>query len=497
MLKICKDLFEKWNLKVRYCHWKGNDHIIDGLEGEGDLDVFVLPDDKKNAETILLDLMFVKVRQQDFYTYPLVDEWIGFDYDTGSLVHVHLHYQMVTGTDFCKEYVFPWNDIIIENRILDESGLYVPARELELIMFYMRTALKASDKRHISPRKHREGFQYLKEKCDKQKLQSLTSMLVDGHAERFYELMTSPNITHNEWFEVYNIAKTILNKRYGNFRVFLRHNYYKFYHRILTYCNIHYSATNILKKRLPNQGMSICFIGVDGSGKSTVSKEISKWLSWKLDTHSFYLGSGDGYNSVLRSSMHAISRIKQIFLGRHKSRTTTTNVKKINENNSTLVNNSTGGFGSTLFSCLYSVEVAKHCKTQLKKSFHYQDRGGISIYDRFPQIQYTGIYDGPKVTSNFGNSGYGWISFFSRKENALLGECQKYQPTLVFKLVISVEESIKRKHDAEEIIRKKVDITQNLKFPCSEIHVIDAMQNYNDEILEIKRIIWAKISTRL
>lgn len=497
MLEICKKLFDKWNKEVRYCHWKGNDHIIDGLIGKGDLDIFVLPDDKSIAESSLQELKFIKVRQQKFYTYPLVDEWIGFDYKTGSLVHVHLHYQLVTGTDFCKEYVFPWDNMIIDTRCIDKTGIFVPTRELELIMFYMRTALKAKDKKHIVPRKHKDGFHFLKDRCEKDKIRLFLNKLFPEKANAFYKLISKPELSYDEWYEVYLIASSVLKdyKKLGGIRVFIRHNYYKIYHRLVSFLNQHFGANFILKKRLPHSGLSICFIGVDGSGKSTVSKDISKWLSWKLDTHSFYLGSGDGYNSLLRKSMKFIVCIKNALKRNNikghsqdqimPSRNFNSDSKKVSYS-----------LSNVLFSCFYSVGVAKHCRKELKKAKKYQSDGGIAIYDRFPQNQFFGIYDGPKVMKNFGELGYSWVKLFSRKEERIISECQNFQPTIVFKLAIAFDESVRRKGDSEEIIKEKVEITQKLKFPNSEIHIIDAMQDYNEELLNIKRLIWTKINAK-
>ena len=54
MLEACKLLFNLWNDQgIRYCHWKSNEHLLEGLNGETDLDVYVCPQDKELAETLL------------------------------------------------------------------------------------------------------------------------------------------------------------------------------------------------------------------------------------------------------------------------------------------------------------------------------------------------------------------------------------------------------------------------------------------------------------
>ena len=128
MLQICKLLFELWNKDVRYCHWKSNEHLIEGLQGTTDLDVFVLPEDRSLAEKKLKQCKYIKFTPQDSSRYPMVDEWIGFDESTGKLVHVHLHYRIITGTKFCKEYVFPMDKMMIDYRILDpETNVFIAA----------------------------------------------------------------------------------------------------------------------------------------------------------------------------------------------------------------------------------------------------------------------------------------------------------------------------------------------------------------------------------
>ncbi len=53
MLSICKQIFSSWNdNNIKYCHWKSNEHLEDGLNGETDLDLFIQPEDQTKSLTI-------------------------------------------------------------------------------------------------------------------------------------------------------------------------------------------------------------------------------------------------------------------------------------------------------------------------------------------------------------------------------------------------------------------------------------------------------------
>ena len=59
-------------------------------------------------------------------------------------------------------------------------------------------------------------------------------------------------------------------------------------------------------KRVAGQGLVVAFIGSDGSGKSTLTAEIRKWLRYKLDVHGYYMGSGQGSTRLLDRLRHAV-----------------------------------------------------------------------------------------------------------------------------------------------------------------------------------------------
>ena len=44
------------------------------------------------------------------------------------------------------------------------------------------------------------------------------------------------------------------------------------------------------KKILSKNGIAIAFIGADGSGKSTIVNDITKWIKWKLEVKQIYMG---------------------------------------------------------------------------------------------------------------------------------------------------------------------------------------------------------------
>src|SRR5439155_17069655 len=78
-----------------------------------------------------------------------------------------------------------------------------------------------------------------------------------------------------------------------------------------------YLDTQVPEKRtLPHGGLIVAFLGVDGSGKSTATKEITRWLSRKVDVVSIYFGSGDGPASLPRRCLRrldaALSSLKAL-----------------------------------------------------------------------------------------------------------------------------------------------------------------------------------------
>ena len=77
----------------------------------------------------------------------------------------------------------------------------------------------------------------------------------------------------------------------------------------------------------------------------------------------------------------------------------------------------------------------------------------------------------------------------------ILSRAVKKSPDLVFKLILSPEESKRRRPDDNiDIIRRKHDIVKSLTFPSSTTVIeMDAEQPYEKEILLIKNVIWQQI----
>ena len=98
MLKKSLELFDEFNKNnIKYCHWKSNEHLVEGLLGDTDLDVLISKNNKQIAEEILKKCLYMKCKSQYGSRYPGVDDWIGEDIETGKLIHVHLHYHIITG----------------------------------------------------------------------------------------------------------------------------------------------------------------------------------------------------------------------------------------------------------------------------------------------------------------------------------------------------------------------------------------------------------------
>ena len=500
MLEVCKQLFDRWNSGVRYCHWKSNEHLMEGLDGETDLDVFVQPSDKELAETMLIQSGYLECRTQKEHQYPNVFEWIGFDSATGKLVHVHLHYQIITGTKFCKEYVFPIDDLIISTRVQDvDTGVFVTDPNLEIIILYSRIALKATKKHCIKPDKSsvREII-YLKALIDKDKVLSYCRQLIPKFGDDYCQIITEEELDASGWFRVYQIAKEWLEpyRKYSQTRVFFRHFYYKSCSSVIKIANNKFNRCIVSRKTFPGRSFSVCLLGQDGSGKSTVTIALEKWLTWKIEARRFYLGSGDHYNSLLKRFIVKSAKYK------HRNDITRKEyeeqIKKV-ESAPTKRKKTIKNFFVAVLVAKNHLDVARRAYKVVLCSDNYCRHGGIPLFDRFPQIQFEGIYDGPKIANYCRETGldYFLIRLMAKREHKYIEKIQHYQPKLVFKLMLSPEESIRRKpFEHLDAVARKHEITKQLQFANSKVRVVDATQDYQQELLYIKNEIWKMLQDK-
>ena len=480
MLKISKDLFNAWNdANLLYCHWKSNEHLLPGLNGETDLDVLLSQDDKVRGEELLHSLDFLQCKSQYGARYPDVDDWIGFDKETGFLIHLHLHYRIVTGHKSMKEYSLLWTDLALRTRVLNEEyGVYTMEPNLEMVTLYTRIGLKADFLNLIRcnmgkftfPKDTQREIDWLKERIDKEKVKELLNTYYGSKAAAVFTIMQMDKIDTAAYQQMRRIAETTF-KNSSRIKLFVRAREVRFfiYQRYLKQVVKRFKP--IMSKKVPvsEKGITIAFLGQDGAGKTTVTKQLIKWWSWKLDVRYVYLGSGDNYFSLLRSIIRLLPSKGPI----HRIR--------------------------SILSLIDTRNLTKKAYKNIINAEKYVNKGGVVVYDRYPQMEYVGICDGPKIRErlqNYFGKGFLFRLFvpLAKSEEKYLKRIIGHHPDVVFKLILPPEESIRRKPQEKlEAVKRKHEIVKALQFEHSDVYTIDATMPYKEELLMIKNAIWQHI----
>ena len=481
MLGICRDLFSQWNKQnICYCHWKSNEHLTEGLDGLTDLDVLLKKTDKDRGCAVLQNLCFLYCKSQFGSRYPFVEDWIGFDTATGTLIHLHLHYKMITGHKGMKEYTLPWTDEVLSTRVEnDETNVYISDPNYEILTLFSRFGLKAHYKQiKVAKKKgftigedNKKEIDYLKERVDWNKVSALAYHYYQEDAELLVDIMKNQDISGEDFLCLKILAERHLKdySRYSSIGVFIRSIYFRltgFLQSLKNKCGI---ITVTRKTSSSGRGPIIAFMGQDGAGKSTVVKDVRKWLSWKLEVRQFYLGSGDHYQPWEKRMAQKL----------HGS------------------NNSIAILIRKWLPFSYLSKLGKNVYKTIVKANRYSRRGGIVLFDRYPQTEFIGINDGPKIRSTIMNKATGVLrpiaEYYARKEEYYLNKAVRYKPDIVIKLMLSPEESMRRKpHENYEAVRRKHEIIKSLDYTglLGGQHIVDATQPYEKELIEIKKIIW-------
>jgi hypothetical protein len=485
-LDICTELFGDFHdQRIKYCHWKSNEHLREGLVGVTDLDIIV--ERRQEVAQILSQNDFKRFEPAWFVGYTGVEDYLGYDTESGTLVHLHLHYRLAIGNKRLKDYNLPWVDTLLRRRVFDEEfQVYRADPEMEMCLLLIRYALKIQARDYVKSifREYlgeniiRE-YDWLQERIDRGEVINLTADLLNEEAATVIDSMLKSKPKLSQFRKLRKICADELSdvRTYGYLeakgRGFLREIFLGF--RSLN--ERYFSHPRFYRRTVPSGGVIIVLIGVDGAGKSTVIEELKEWLSWKIDEQYIYYGSGEGSATLLRYPL---------ILARQWVGETDGGVGQSTEDMS----------HRSLFlrvgRVVRGLVLARERQKKLEKGWRARNRGLVVLGDRYPQNQVMGFNDGP-LLNHLSESSSKLLRYLKQYERDVYQSATDNPPDLVITLDVSSETANARKPEMPlEQFKKRKAAIDRIEYDTKQ-HVVDAEQPIEEVIREVKQLVWEQL----
>lgn len=499
---IVRSLINRLNdEQVNYCHWKSNQHVADVFSGVDDIDMLIDQEDVLKLNIILNDLGYKRFRLPEKRAYIGIEDYLGFDSDKGSFVHLHLHYQLTLGEKFLKGYQLPYSRSIMNRRIFDEHNkIFITSHEDEMWLLILRAALKLRHRDFIKQALNkdvfgsstRKEFEWLQQKMDIILFEQITNDLFgEKVANKMIAIVTTDlNFTVIKSldklvekvckpFKAYTVAGGTLSRwSRESFRV------RQVFHNRL------YKGAKSYRRTPVTGGKMIAFLGPDGAGKSTVLKEVNKRLEKMMDVHQIYLGSGDGQTSLLRKPLKIVYGLllKKGILDRKSRKVDETGkVYRVGEQ-------SKAGIIRKIGQLPWTVTLAKERKNKLLKARKFKNKGYVVLTDRYPQTQVADMCDGPRYYLNDTPPEQPALNkLLAKVEKNSFSVAETVKPDAIIILKVSSEVAYQRKPDEIDIPAHKNLMKTILDLNYGETTkriVVDADQPLEKVIVDVLTAIW-------
>ena len=406
---------------ILYCHWKSNEHLVAGLEGDTDVDMLVAHNDVVRCREILQREGWL---YSDAPPFSELEHWLGFDVEIGGRYHVHLHTgRLPVGPTKKKFFTLPLSvsDWILSTRVRQDD-VWIAAPEAELFMLLLRISLKSTirnlagawyRKRDVMPSKHiRKELDWLLVRIDEQRLSCPALPAVFSTVlKNFLPIARDPKATPLSYLTTMVRIRFLLVPYVTWSRLFARRR----------------KGGKVLMKPTP----VFAFVGVDGSGKSSQVVALQKWLRWKLNVQVFYLGSPKkrGVGRLVYVLSRKFPSLRVLF---------------------------------RFYATLYRLIVARRAQ-------HAVARGAIVLTDRYPIPALWKVTDGPRQD--------GWLHGLEQK-------LYHYIPDPGALIVLRVSEETLKERDktiSDDSRRKKLAGIDTLDFATTGIQteVIDGNEEFD------------------
>ncbi|MEO7136752.1 MAG: hypothetical protein ABI037_03460 [Gemmatimonadales bacterium] len=482
---------------VSYCHWKSNEHLHAAVQGETDLDLLVDRQAALHVGRVLAEAGCKRMAPVPARAYVGIEDYLALDHATGRLIHLHLHYRLIIGERFLKGYRLPWEERMLARRQLDrDTGMYVSAPEMELLVLVVRAALKLRRRETIGfggagpiDSDFLREFHWLSGRADPAELQAeATELLGRPGAEMLAALMRAePDRASLARFRRSIAGVTGVWRTYPPVEATRRRWLREWSARSARLWSRISGRRQVTRFQNPRGGVIIAFLGADGSGKSTVTKAIASWLSWRMEVVPLYFGFGDGPVSWVRRPLQGLKSLYS-----RRSRPPAAPHQRSHEapgqERSTP---SVREIPKALWRVLWGWSVVREKRSRLRQAQRGRNLGLVVICDRYPQAQIMGLGDGP-VFSHWERHSWPWLRALSRWELEAYRRMETLVPDLVIKLHVSPEVSASRKQDGSlDALARRVEVVHRVQFSgAARVAQVDANQPLDQVLLGVKRAVW-------
>lgn len=467
-LKVINKLLLDLNSnEIDYCHWKSNEHLDASMNAETDLDILFNKSQKQKVVEILESNGFHLFEAVWYKKYSGIVDYIGFDEETGKIIHLHTHFNLDMGEVGIKSYSLPWEDTILDTKIFNsEYNIYTSLPEVEFLLLVVRTALKLDPidyRLNGTTIKHFDiEAEWLYQRTELEEIKIISNQLL---GEKTTGLIAEIRLNEKYDKKLFFTLRKQLKSHFSDNRVLSRYRvnqlkiikiYGRLKRRFARKLNL---KVRNLRRTLPNEGVVVSLMGCDGAGKSTQTELITNELSKKVDVLFMYMGSGKGEKSFQRKSLDYIIGLK------NKKKK-----KESNKDKNNIINDNKQegklkkGFKSQLLYSIRAASLAYERKSKLKKIDKERKRGGIVICDRYPQTTTLGYNDGLKLYPNL-NSSNSILKALAKYEYSCYNLANEIYPDLVIKLVGDLEVLKSRRPEMSmEVLDNKQQGIIDIKF---------------------------------
>jgi len=493
-------LFQRLHAEsISYCHWKSNEHLRASLLGRTDLDLLVHRPAAQPLARILSETSFKRFHTVPHVAYPGIESYFGLDPRSGALLHLHVHYQLTLGEKDLKGYRLPWENVVLGTRVFDEdAAIYVADPDIEVLLLLVRAALKLRWRDRLSPLIGRAYFRgnvlrelrWLAARVHPDRLLEHARPLVGEEAARQavqLVLGPPPSVQRLTAFRRSIRPPLAEYRMYGAVEA-RRRRWVREAARAWARLRERTPHTPAPTKRLvPQGGLLVAFVGLDGSGKSTLVTEITAWLSALVDVVPIYLGSGKGPTSVARRLLEGVAALlRPVAPGGDEEGATPAGAAPAR-----------GQRSSWLRTCgelLWVVALARERRRRLRQARRARNLGMVVVCDRFLQTQFTDFNDGPAFSHWLDERSW-LLRAAARDELAAIRAAELQPPDLVIRLRVNPEVAARRRPTMPlERLQRSAEKIASLRYPpTTRVAEINADEPLEQVLLAVKHAIWESL----